>query len=85
MQCVKKMQTVITRVGANMQMPVECWRHARTTHNIDKATNTCIEIVNEFIEEVKKICKLEEDFQQTKTKNKNLLIEIVGGRERNYW
>jgi len=36
--------------------------------------------VNEFTKEVKKICKLEEDFQQNKTKkNKNLLMEIVGG------
>jgi hypothetical protein len=38
-------------------------------------------MVNEFIEEVKKICKLEEDFQQNKTKNKNILMEIVGGHE----
>jgi hypothetical protein len=55
------------------------------SHNTDKATNTCIEIVNEFTEEVKKVCKLEEDFQQNKTNGKNLLMEIIDGHERNYW
>jgi len=65
-------------------MPIESWRYARTTHNTDKATDTCIEIINEFTEEVKKICELEEDFQQNKAKNGNLLMEMVGGHERNY-
>lgn len=85
MHCVRKMQKIITYVGTNMQMPIESWRYARITHNTDKATNTCIEIVNEFTEEVKKVCKLEEDFQQNKTNGKNLLMEIIDGHERNYW
>jgi len=68
-----------------MQMPIESWRFARTTHNTDKTANICMEIVNEFTEEVKKICRLEEDFQRNKTKNENLLTEIAGGQERNYW
>lgn len=66
MHCVKNMQKIITHVGANMQMPIESWRYARIKHKTDKATKTCIEIVNEFTEEVKKICKLEEDFQRNK-------------------
>jgi len=64
MHCVKKMQKIITNVGANMQMPIESWRYARTEHKTDKVTKSCIEIVNEFTEN--KICKLEEDFQQNK-------------------